>query len=103
MLKGIDVDQRFEFSSKQDEGEDKTIFVFKPLSGLEMINLAPNMENMTGESIAKFLSTCIVEIKNFKDKSVEESLEFLPSEVISELLEFAASLNNLTDEDKKKS
>ena len=45
MLKGIDLSQRIEFSSKEDKGDQKTIFVIRPLSGVEMLDVAKHVDN----------------------------------------------------------
>ena len=106
MLKGIDVNQRVEFSSKNDTSEPKTIFVFSPLSGIQMIDMSgmfkDGMAKLTGDAIVQFLSKCIVEIKNFEGETEKiKILNSLNPSVIGELIEEAGKLNNLTAQEAK--
>lgn len=103
MLKGIDVNQRIEYVSKKDTDEEKTVFVFKPLSGMDMLDMQSVMTEMNSNSVTKFLKSSIAEIKNYTTDNVEDALKTLPADILAELVEEAVKVNNLTDEDKKKS
>lgn len=94
MLKGIDVNQRIEFVSKFDS-EPKTIFVFQPISGIGMIELG-------GKSIVDILDKAIVEVKNFQPEQPKiDILKSLSISVVTELIEEATKINNITSQDAK--
>lgn len=99
MLEGISTSQRIEFVSSHDKTEPKTIFVFRPLSGIEMMSYQNLNET---EILLKFLNATIFEIKNC---SIEKSefISSLNSQVLSEIIIKAVEINRLTDTDKKKS
>lgn len=98
MIQGIDINQRIEFISSFDNTEPKTIFVFRPLGGTELMKHTDMGET---KDFVGYLCSCIVEIKNCaQDKT--EFIKSLPLNVIAELLVKAGSLNNVSDEDKKK-
>ncbi len=99
MIKGIDVNQRIEFSLTSDKDEPKTVFVMKPLSGLEM------MEFSTGAKadIINMISKSIVEVKNFlnANASVSEILNCLNIQDIGELINKVNEINMITRQDSK--
>lgn len=99
MLQGIDVSQRIEFSSVSDTGEPKTVFVLKPLSGLEMLEFSGGGT----DDIKKMIIKSIVEVKNFsKDGiSIEEVVGSLNLSVVGELINKINYLNNLSRQDEK--
>lgn len=101
----IDTKSRFEFTSKTDEAEVKTVFVFKPLSGREMLTFAADSQGgqlkLSGEKIFQFLEMAIVEIKNCGGGTVKEILDRVPPMIIAELVEQAGKMNKLTGEDAK--
>lgn len=106
MLKVIDVTQRIEFISKEDKGTPKTIFVLKPLGGLESIKLTDSVEDgklkFSGDGLYNILNDSIVEIKNCQLEK-EDMIRAIPVDVLGELIEQIGDINNLTDNDKKKS
>lgn len=105
MLQPIDVNERFEYVSKEDTGEVKTIFVFKPISTKEMFSFAGSSENgqlkLNGDNIFKFLEISIAEIKNYKEGSVKDLLDTFSASVIAELVQEAGRLNKMTGQDQK--
>ena len=106
MLKGIDINQRIEFSSKSDDSEPKTIFIFKPMSAEDMLNFAGDGDNgqlkLSGSKIFSFLEMSIVEIKNYEPVgTVASILRTLPPMVITELVQESASINKITGQDQK--
>lgn len=108
MLSGIDPNQRIEFSSVADTSDPKTVFVFKPLSGSDMLRFAGLVEGdqmkFKGQQILEFLAACIVEVRNFEGATeVKEILDMLPVSVLTELMQKAGELNNITDKEAKNS
>lgn len=98
MLKGIDVNQRIEFISKEDISEPKTIFILRPLTGFEMMEL---QSLSTAEDLFKLVRKSIVEITN-GESDLDKMILNLPVATVSELVVFILKLNNLTEADKKK-
>lgn len=96
MLKGIDVNQRIEFISKYDTSEPKTIFILKPLSSFEMMELGKL------ESIEFYLEKSIVEVKNFNGLDIKGSLSAISVKVLGELIECINKINKLSDEEEIK-
>ena len=108
MLKGVDINQRIEFSCVDDKEEPRTIFVFKPLSGFEMLDLSKHLVGkkltLSGSYILETLEKSIVEIKNpdLKDKDkIKEFLQGLSSIVLVELVTETGKINKLTDDESK--
>lgn len=105
MIKGIDVNQRIEFVSKNDNSEPKTIFVFRPLTAESMLSFASEQNNgelkLTGSKIFDFLEMSIVEIKNYQEGSVNELLRTLPPMIIAELVQEAGNINKMNGQDEK--
>lgn len=99
MIIGVDLKQRVEFISSQDISEPKTVFIFKPLSGFEMMGFMDLSEN--NSKMFDYLNACIESIQN-AEGSKEEYLKSLPIKVIAELLNKALEVNNLSVADKKK-
>ena len=109
MIKGIDVNQRIEFSSVNDTDEVKTMFIFRPLTSGEMMNLVTdgegNQVQLTGPKLFEFLAMAIVEIKNYSNSkdSIIETLKTLPMTVLTELIKESTRINNVTGADQKNS
>ena len=107
MIKGVDVDQRIEFVSKNDNEEVKTVFVFQPLSAEAMLNYVGDAKDgklvLTGDKLFEFLAISIVEIKNYDTQkdTIKATLKTLPIGVISELVEEAGSINKMSEKDQK--
>jgi len=106
MRKPIDISQRYEITLADDE-EPKTIFVMRPLTGLEMINLSSFIVNgnlqLTEDNIYTILSKSIVDIKNFDvEGSIDQKIKSLSVNDITELVLKVGEINNITDSDKKK-
>ena len=101
MLKAIDITQRTEFISKHDTEDQKTVFILRPLSGLEMMSLSSG----TPEDIEKMIVKSIVEVKNYTQtyEKIEDVVRTLNLSVLGEILNFINVLNNLTGEDTKNS
>lgn len=110
MLKGIDVNQRIEVSSPDDKTKPKTIFVLKPMSGLEDLKLSEFIVDgrlKISEDYIKYVtSKSVVEIKN-PDLQDRESIDaFVQSQEVSVLLFLSTEILNIvkvTESDKKKS
>ena len=108
MLKGLNMSQRIEFSSVTDTSDPKTIFVLRPLSGEEQENFKDaegNKLKLSGTKIYDFLSTAVVEIKNFDIAgSVREQLNTITdSNILAELIREAANLSQMLKDDQKNS
>jgi len=107
MLKGINVNQRIEFTSKHDTEEPKTVFVFKPLTTEAMMDFVSDSTDgqlkLSGEKLFSFLGLSIIEIKNFgeENETVVNALKRLPPMVIVELVEEAVNINKMTGQDSK--
>lgn len=99
MLEGIDINQRIEFISSCDITEPKTIFVFRPLGGVEMMRY---QELNKPEVLLEFLNTTIVDIKNCNNPDKIAYIKSIDKNAISEIVIKALSINELTGEDKKK-
>src|SRR3990167_1626321 len=99
MIEGLSLSERIEFTSSKDT-DPKTVFVLKPLSGLDRIDLSSNMragERVLNSASARLvLELSIVEVRNWKEeKQVKEIIEVLPAEIITELLDRIVNLNQL--------
>jgi hypothetical protein len=108
MLKGIDVNQRIEFTSQYDTEETKTVFVFRPLTSEEKNNLKSPVDGsvkLMGTAIFDFLEKCIVEIRNFElGATIREKLVSIKDErVVAELITFGGSLSEMSGQDAKNS
>lgn len=94
MIQGIDVNQRIEFVSEKDSSEPKTVFIFKPLSGFEMLDVQDG-----GLDLKRFIKRTIIEVKGVEDKDL--FLESLPLSIVGELIKKANEVNKLTEEETK--
>lgn len=107
MIKGVDISQKIEFVSKYDDGEEKTIFVFQPLSSEKMLDYVGDTNNgvlvLTGAKIFDFLGMAITEIKNFENQkeTVRETIKTLPLNILTELVTEAGKINKITEQDRK--
>ena len=107
MLQGIDLNQRVEYSDDSDS-EPKTIFVLRPLSGVEMIDLGGAVKTIDGKAVLSGLALygivekSVVEIKNFgRDLPREEILKSLSPLSLGKLANRITELNNITADEKK--
>lgn len=111
MIEGLDLNQRIEFISEYDKGEQKTVFIFRPLSGSEKINVSSIYNRgtlkLTGDFLLGLIKSAVVEVKNpnfdkEKDKdALMNYLDKLPSKV---LIEFGGKIQDmfeLTENDQK--
>jgi len=118
MIEGIDINQRIEYTLKSDTTEPKTVFVLRPLSGPEALELTTNRVKvligeggrpvaelrMTAEHVRSVLKKCIIEIKDFKNfESIEKTIESLPPTALAELMRKITEINNLTEAERKNS
>lgn len=110
MLKGVDLSQRIDFSSKEDRGDQKTVFIMRPLSGIEMLDISKHVDGgqlrLTKEYILEMLELAVVEIKNPDKKKEEEIKEFILSlspSILMELVAEAGKINKFTENDEKNS
>lgn len=99
MIKAIDPNARIEFVSSSDVGEPKTVFILRPLSGIEMMQFSEGKQ----DDVFKMLISSIVEVKNFpvEGLSVPEITNSLNLTVLAELIQKVNSLNNLTEQEAK--
>ena len=98
MLKGIDMNQRINFISKEDKEEPKTVFVIRPLSAIEMMNTSKD------EYLSLMLNKSIVEIKNpdLKDRQeIDDFVNGLNVAVLTELINEITDINKLKDDEIK--
>lgn len=104
MIKGIDVNQRVEFSFP-DDVEPKTIFVFRPLDSAEQMEMVneDGTVNIGGKNVFPYLEKVIVEVKNFATTEVKLALRQVPPGKLAELIKFSGSMNNLSEQDQKNS
>ena len=108
MIRGIDVTQRIEFISKEDKDEDKTVFVLKPLTASEVINISGMMTSgkaKTGDYMFELVSLSVVQIKN-PDKKGEEVKDFLgtlPANILVEIADEVNKLVNISEKERKNS
>lgn len=102
MIKGIDINQRIEFSFA-DDVDPKTIFVFRPLDSAEQMEMVNNdgTVNIGGKNIFPYLEKVIVEVKNFITNDVKAAIRQVPLEKLAELIKFSATVNNLSEQDQK--
>lgn len=108
MITGIDVNQRIEFSLAEDLSEPKTIFIFKPMTGADMMKLSDGVDGnqlkFSGEKLFDLLEIAIVEIRNFEPAgTVREILKSLPPMAFTQIVNQAISINRLTGQDIKNS
>jgi len=108
MIGIIDIEQRIEFVSKDDNTEPKTVFVLRPLSGADMIDLSQFAEdgvlNLKGDYLINMIDKSTVEIKNINSALPKRKIiESLPVGVITELVAKVGEINNLTEQDRKNS
>jgi hypothetical protein len=103
MIKGIDLNQRIEYVSPLDTGDVKTVFVFKPLSASEMIDLTGSETTITlkGKQIIQYLNETICEIRNAEFSDKKTFIDSLSSNMIAELIVQASTINNMTVQDQK--
>lgn len=98
MITGIDVNQRIEYVSKYDRSEPKTIFVLRPLSGIEMLQFSEGKQ----EDILNMLRKSIVEVKNYKDNtSIDEIVSSFSLPIVGELIQKVNIINNFTEQEAK--
>jgi hypothetical protein len=99
MIQGISKKERIEFVSSFDDTEPKTVFVMRPLSGIEMLSVYSVAGGGTNQ-IIEGIKKSVIEIKGVEDK--ESFIDDLPFNVLNELMEKFNDINTLTDNDKKK-
>ena len=96
MLKGIDINKRIEYISKEDKEEEKTVFVLKPLSGADMLSLTKfvdgnNMQLSGDDILAIFPTEKLIEkdkISFFGKLEYIKEMKYYPNEREIEYLGF---------------
>lgn len=107
MIPIIDISQRIEFISKEDKGEPQTIFVLRPLNGIEKFDLLQHSAGkelkLEGKYITNLLKKSIVEVKNYptENADIDDILMSLPDMVVIELVGRIGALNNITEQEEK--
>lgn len=97
MLKGIDINQRIEFTYSKDIEEPKTVFVLRPLSGAEMLDFGGS----TSE-IIKMVELSLVEVRNYPIQGTPaEIIKSLDLGVLGELIRKVNELCRLSEQDAK--
>ncbi len=98
MLKGVDINSRFNFISSEDITEPKTIFILKPLSSFEMMT---HSDLKSKGDLLELVKLSIESIQNI-DAEKDEFIESIPVKTLSEMVKYILEINNLTESDKKK-
>lgn len=99
MLTGINIDQRIEFTCQEDQ-DPKTVFIFRPLSGSDIMNLRSlPQKTKIGDYAIELLDMSIVEVVGVTDK--RKFLKSLESHILDELVSKFNDINNVKDDDKK--
>jgi len=107
MLVCIDTSKRVEFVSSLDSTEPKTVFVLRPLTSSEMVNLSGHIKGgrimATGDYMSALVRKAVVEIKNpdISGEGVTEYLDTVPPQVLIELSTKIDELVSLTEQDQK--
>lgn len=104
MLVGIDKNQRIEVTSKYDGTDPKTVFVFRPMTGAELVDLGQNGAEvkLSGSSLIDFICKSLVEVMNFEGQTENRAIiESLPADVLAELVEKVVEINHLTKQEAK--
>lgn len=115
MLPLIDINARIEFVSAKDISEPKIIFVMRPLTGPERLDLTTFCKiemgvnkkpiatlQITGEYAKLILNRAIVEIKNGPaNQSIAEIIDRLEPDRIMELMTKVGEINRLSDKEIK--
>lgn len=117
MIKGIDINQRINFSFKNDQSEPKTVFVLRPLSPTEFSEFSKfDPETKTAivskDSIISVLCNAVDEIRNYqigektidsaKDKETKrEVFMSLPMAELNEVFSEIIAMNKLGDIEAK--
>lgn len=104
VIKGLDINQRVEFTPSTDTEEPKTVFVIKPLSGEDRANFVDDGKvKLSGTKLYDFLSISIVEIRNFNvEGDIRTKLISIKDDVvIAELVTEVGRVSNMTRQDEK--
>jgi len=117
MLVGVDIKKRIEYVSPKDS-DPKTVFVLKPMTGSEMIDLSMLSNGkeikLSREYINILLERSIVEIRDFKSSNgevvntsekekIKLVMDEIPVMVLGDLALEITRINGLTEDDKKNS
>lgn len=117
MIKGIDINQRVEYTFKNDTTDPKTVFVIRPLSPTEFAGFTkvdPETKSVivSGDAIINLLLSAVVEVRNYAigdeeiktttDNSVKKSIfRSLPASELNEIFGEVISMNKLGDTERK--
>jgi hypothetical protein len=118
MLNGIDIHETQEFVSKKDSGETPTKFILRPLSNRQKIKLFDGAFEGKGEAVdvnkmfaklPEILKAGVKEIHGIKvgnkvinlDNVDDSTIDIIPFEVLSELLEAVVKYNFVSGEEEK--
>lgn len=99
MIKAIDTSVRIEFSSKNDTTDPKTIFILRPLSGMEMMQFTGGGQ----DDVLKMVSSSLVDVKNFPSKwdNIIDVCNMLSINTLGELISKINEINSVTEQDQK--
>ena len=98
MLTGINVNERVEFSSKFDKNDPKTVFILRPLTGLEMLKFSSG----SIEDIVKMVEASIVSVTDFSGaKEIRDVINSLQMNVLGEVIQAINAINKVTEQDVK--
>jgi hypothetical protein len=98
MLEGIS-QRKVEITLDCDK-DPKTVFIFRPITGMEALDLPDLTKGLTqGKAAITILDLSIVEIKGVEDK--KKFLSDLSVQAINELLEHYTRMNTVTKDDEK--
>jgi len=115
---GIDLEERYEFTCPSDEGEDKTVFVIRPLSARERFRLMELIGPMSGDvdvgRIAKvsaeIVEMGVVEIRglvvkgkkmDFSGDEIKKAIDLLPVNALVEVAGEVVRVNFLGEDERK--
>jgi hypothetical protein len=98
MIRGIDINERTEFTYSKDTADVKTVFVLRPLTGAEMLDFTG-----TREDILKMVRMSVVEVKNLDGSADADLIDKLDIGVLGELIQAVNKVCQLTPGDAKNS
>lgn len=104
MLKALNVNSEIVFTSKDDKTEPKTEFILKPLTSIQKMEMFVGVDAKSafkGDSLKKILLASIKEVRNFDIKNIDEVIDVLPIETITELTLKVIDINGLTADEQK--
>lgn len=108
MITGITKAQQIAHTLDIDTEDEKTIFTFQPMSGVQMLELG-NLQgadgSLSGGKVLQYLKTTLVSVTQGKivleGAEKDSFIETLRMDALSELIDKANAVNSLTENDRK--